>query len=77
MWLYPLAMPLARVVINLGGLNVKIEQDASYPDIITDMCSRAAVLFATSLAQASAAGLEIMSSTWVDYGDDEDEDEDA
>lgn len=68
-------MPLARVVINLGGLNVKIEQDASYPDIVTDMCSRAAILFATSLAQAKANDLEIMASSWVDYGDD-DEDED-
>jgi hypothetical protein len=70
-------MAMARVVINLGGLNVKIEQDAAYPDIITDMCNRAAVLFATSLAQATSAGLEIMASTWVDYGDDDDEDEDA
>lgn len=68
-------MAMARVVINLGGLNVKIEQDAAYPDIVTDMCSRAAILFATSLAQATEAGLEIMASTWVDYGDD-DEDED-
>jgi len=68
---------MARVVINLGGLNVKIEQDAAYPDIVTDMCSRAAILFATSLAQANEAGLNIMASTWVDYGDDDDEDEDA
>lgn len=74
-WLYPLAMPLARVVINLGGLNVKIEQDAAYPDIITDMCNRAAVLFATSLTQATSAGLEIMASTWVDYGDDDEEED--
>lgn len=69
-------MPLARVVINLGGLNVKIEQEASYPDIVSDMCNRAAVLFGTALAQASAADLQIMNSTWVDYGDDDDEDED-
>lgn len=70
-------MALARVVINLGGLNVKIEQDATYPDIVTDMCNRAAVLFATSLSQAHNAGLDIMASTWVDYGDDDEEDEDA
>lgn len=68
-------MPLARVVINLGGLNVKIEQEAAYPDIVTDMCSRAAVLFGTALAQANAADLEIMGSTWVDYGDDEDDED--
>ena len=41
------------------------------------MCSRAAVLFATSLSQAHSAGLDIMASTWVDYGDDDEEDEDA
>jgi len=70
-------MALARVVINLGGLNIKIEQDATYPDIVTDMCNRAAVLFATSLSQAHSAGLDIMASTWVDYGDDDEEDEDA
>ena len=69
-------MPLARVVINLGGLHVKIEQEASYPDIVSDMCNRAAVLFGTAIAQASAADLQIMSSTWVDYGDDDEEDED-
>ena len=70
-------MALARVIINLGGLNIKIEQDAPYPDIVTDMCNRAAVLFGTSIAQAKAADLEIMSATWVDYGDDDEEDEDA
>jgi hypothetical protein len=70
-------MALARVVINLGGLNIKIEQDAPYPDIVTDMCNRAAVLFGTSIAQAKAADLEIMAATWVDYGDDDEEDEDA
>lgn len=69
-------MALARVVINLGGLNIRIEQEAAYPDIVTDMCNRAAVLFGTSLAQAKAADLEIMASTWVDYGDDDEEDED-
>lgn len=68
-------MALARVVINLGGLNIRIEQEASYPDIVTDMCNRAAILFGTSLAQAKAADLEIMASTWVDYGDDNDDDE--
>lgn len=68
-------MAIAKVVINLGGLNIRIEQDAAYPDIVTDMCSRAAVLFGTALAQAKAADLEIMASTWVDYGDDDEEED--
>jgi len=74
-WAILSAMPLARVIINLGGLNIKIEQDAAYPDMVSDLCNRAAVLFGTALAQAQASELNIMASTWVDYGDDE-EDED-
>lgn len=74
-WAILWGMPLARVIINLGGLNIKIEQDAAYPDMVSDLCNRAAVLFSTSLAQAQASELNIMASTWVDYGDDE-EDED-
>ena len=69
-------MAMARVTINLGGLNIKLEQDAAYPDMVTDLCNRAAVLFGTALAQATAAELNIMASTWVDYGDDDDDDED-
>ena len=72
---YSPVMPLARVVINLGGLNIKLEQESAYPDMVTDLCNRAAVLFGTALAQAQASDLNIMASTWVDYGDDEEEDE--
>jgi hypothetical protein len=32
-------------------------------------------LFANSLAEATENGLNIMASTWVDYGDDEEEDD--
>jgi hypothetical protein len=48
-------MPLARVVINLGGLNIKLEQESAYPDMVTDLCNRAAVFFGTALAQAQAS----------------------
>lgn len=72
---YSATMPLARVVINLGGLNVKVEQESSYPDMVTDLCNRASVLFGTALAQAKASEVDILSSTWVDYGDDEEEDD--
>lgn len=70
-------MPLAKVVINLGGLNIRIEQDAAYPDLLTDLCNRAAILCGTAIAQAKAADINIMASTFVEYGDDDDEDEDA
>lgn len=70
-------MPTAKVVLNLGGLNIRIEQDAAYPDLLTDLCNRAAILCGTAIAQAKAADINIMASTWVDYGEDDDEDEDA
>ena len=71
-------MPLAKVVINLGGLNIRLEQEATYPDQLTDLCNRAAILCGTTLAQAQQAGVNIMSAVFVEYGDDEDdEDEDA
>lgn len=70
-------MPIARVTVNLGGLNIRIEQDGAYPDLLTDLCNRAAILVGTAIAQAKAADLNIMASTWVDYGDDDEEDEDA
>lgn len=68
-------MPLARVVINLGGLNVKIEQEASYPDMITDLCNRAGTLFMVALNEAQEREINIMAATWVDYGDDEEEED--
>jgi hypothetical protein len=66
-------MPLARVIINLGGLNIKIEQESAYPDMVTDLCNRAAVLFGTALAQVKATGINVMSPDGED-GDEEDED---
>lgn len=70
-------MPIAKVVVNLGGLNIRIEQDAAYPDLLTDLCNRAAILCGTAIAQAKAADINIMTATFVEYGDDDDEDEDA
>lgn len=69
-------MPLARVVINLGGLNIKVEQDSAYPDMVSDLCNRASELFVTALAQAKASDIDILSATWVDYGDEDEEFED-
>jgi hypothetical protein len=70
-------MTQAKVVLNLGGLNIRIEQDVAYPDQLTDMCNRAAILCGTAIAQAKAADINIMASVFVDYGDDDDEEEDA
>lgn len=62
------------VTISLGELQIWLSQDGSYPDQVSDLCNRAAVLFGTSLAQTQAAGINIMSP---DGEEDDDEDEDA
>lgn len=64
----------ATVTITLGELQVWLSQDDAYPDQITDLCNRAAVLFGTSLAQAKAVGVNIFSP---DGADDEDDDDDT
>ena len=73
--MYPRPMPIAKVTVNLGGLNIRLEQEAAYPDLLTDLCNRAAILVGTAIAQAKAADINIMAATWVDYGDDDDDEE--
>jgi hypothetical protein len=68
-------MATARVSINLGGLNIKLEQDSAYPDAIDDLCNRASALFGTAVLQAKMNDINIMAGTYVEYPDDEDEDE--
>jgi hypothetical protein len=63
----------ATVTITLGELQIWLSQDGAYPDQITDLCNRAAVLFGTSLAQVKATGINVMSP---DGEEDEDDDED-
>lgn len=64
-------MPVARVIINLGSLNIRVEQDSIYPDMVTDLCNRANSLFVSTIKEAKEAGIDIMESQWVDYGDDD------
>lgn len=64
----------ATVTITLGELQIWLSQDGAYPDQISDLCNRAAVLLGTSLMQIQATGINVMSP---DGEDDEDEDEDA
>lgn len=66
-------MATARVTINLGGLNIKLEQDAAYPDAIDDLCNRASTLFATSVIQAKLSDINIMAGTYVEYPDDDED----
>jgi hypothetical protein len=63
----------ATVTVTLGELQIWLSQDGVYPDQVTDLCSRAAVLFGTALAQVKATGINVMSPDGED-GDEEDED---
>jgi hypothetical protein len=70
--------PVGRVVISLHRLYVEIEQEASYPDQLTDLTNRAKELLATSITVAKEQGIDIRSEDFcdceVDAGDEEDED---
>jgi len=74
----PVNPPVGRVVISLHRLYVEIEQEASYPDQLTDLTNRAKELLATSIIVAKEQGIDIRSEDFcdceVDAGDEEDED---
>ena len=71
-------MAHASVNVEIGALHVEIQTDQVYPDGMTDLINRAAILVGSAIAQAKAADIDIMCVYNVanDY-DDEDEDEDA
>ena len=74
----PKALPIGRVVISLHRLYVEIEQEASYPDQLTDLTNRAKELLSTSMIIAKEQGIDIRSEDFcdcdIDAGDDEEED---
>ena len=74
-----MANPSGRVLINLGALEIEVVCDNMYPDAMTDMVNRAAILLGTAIAQAKASDIDIMAiykTSFVegDYDDDEEED---
>jgi hypothetical protein len=71
-------MPHASVNVDIGALHVEIETDQVYPDGMTDLINRAAILVGSAIAQAKAADIDIMAVyNHSDDYDDEDEDEEA
>lgn len=75
-----MATPSGRVEIALGALEIEVTCDNMYPDAMTDMVNRAAILLGTAIAQAQASQIDIMAiykSSFVDDDGDEDEEEDA
>lgn len=72
-----MAAPSGRVLINLGALEIEVTCDNMYPDAMTDMINRAAILLGSAIAQAKAAEIDIMTiykASFIEGDDDEEED---
>jgi hypothetical protein len=69
-------MPHASVNVDVGALHVEIETDQVYPDGMTDLINRAAILVGSTIAQLKGADIDIMAIYNKNDYDDEDEDED-
>lgn len=76
-----------NVHISIGSLEVDISSEASYPDVMTDLCNRASTLFAMGIIQAQTAGFNPLEDkspriecshahAWIDDIEYEDDDED-
>jgi len=69
-------MAKALITIACGELQIWVEVDSDvYPDQLSDLCNRAAVLFGTTLAQAKATGINVMSPDGEFDDEDEEEEE--
>lgn len=69
-------MAKALITIACGELQIWVEVDSDvYPDQLSDLCNRAAVLFGTALAQAKATGINVMSPDGEFDDEDEEEEE--
>lgn len=75
-----MASATGRVLLSLGALEIEVVCDNMYPDAMTDMVNRAAILLGSAIAQAKAAEIDIMAiykSAFVDGDYDDGEEEDA
>ena len=70
-------MPQASVNVDVGALHVEIQTDQVYPDGMTDLINRAAILVGSTIAQLKSADIDIMAIYNQNDYDGEDEDEDA
>ncbi len=73
----PKSLPIGRVVISLHRLYVEIEQEASYPDQLTDLTNRAKELLATSMVIAKEQGIDIRSDNFCECEVDAEEEDDV
>ena len=65
--------PKAKVVLSLHQLYVEIEHEASYPDQISDLGSRALTLFVQALTMAKESGMDIRNFDFAEFEDDEED----
>lgn len=62
---------MATVSINLYNLFVEVEDEANYPDQITDLSSRALHLFQEALKTAKELQIDIAEMALEDLEDDD------
>lgn len=69
-------MAYSHVEIRMGGLQVAIGTEATYPDMVTDITNRCLNVFNESVKTAKENGIDIadMRLITTDYGDDDYED---
>ena len=66
-------LPKGKIVISLHNLYIEIEHEATYPDQMTDLSSRAMTLFTTAMAIAKESCMDIRDFNYAEF-DSEDED---
>ena len=71
------AMTYSHVSIRLGGLQVEIGTETSYPDMITDITNRTLATFHSAMEKAKENGVDVSNMRLItsDYGDDYDEED--
>lgn len=65
-------MAYGRITVEIGAIKAQVESDNINPDSLNDMTNRAITLVGSTIAQAVAAGVDIMEI--YDFEEDEDED---
>jgi hypothetical protein len=70
-------MAYSQVSIRLGGLQVEIGTETSYPDMVTDMTHRCLETFNSAMDKAKESGVDVADMRLItsDYGDDYDDED--
>ena len=70
-------MTYSQVSIRLGGLQVEIGTETSYPDMVTDMTHRCLETFNSAMDKAKENGVDVADMRLItsDYGDDYDDED--